>query len=451
MITMPDTTIDSYVVPESNTMTARAIIRRIMKSGSIFKNREILQDTWIPETMPGRCDEMEKISEFFKHPIKTDNSSGTEMLIQGPSGTGKTCIVKLVINEMKAILEEDGYDDFIIVHFDSHQVQTLNEMYAFIANVLYTENEKVRKAVADEVIDTTLLSFYNGYIRSGKGTSTTPILTFVRDVIKKFKFKMVIVADEADKLTKKKDIGDDWIFSLLEARKLLGSTKHLSIICIVNDVLYLNKLSPHVRSRFTPDELVFNRYDAEQITNILLARVPMAFQENTIKTGVVSRIAALTARESGDARQALDILMKSGEHADRVGKTNVDYDDIDQAYISHEYAQIRTAVIRKPLQSRILIEAILGVQKEMKQAGIKEPKIKTSQIFDAYKSVCEERKETVLSRRWIHLLLSELSDECFLDVCGEVYDKQDNIKVKKYWICMDLDAVQEALNLADGQ
>ena len=74
----------------------------------------------------------------------------------------------------------------------------------------------------------------------------------------------------------------------------------------------------------------FPPYDATELTNILETRAEVAIADDAMEDGVLRLCSALAARDSGSARQALDLLRLAGE----VAKTE-DADNLREEHVNN--------------------------------------------------------------------------------------------------------------------
>jgi cell division control protein 6 len=72
--------------------------------------------------------------------------------------------------------------------------------------------------------------------------------------------------------------------------------------------------------------LQFNSYNAPQLQKILKKRVEQAFKPGTVPSDVLEEIAETVAENSGDCREALEMLLRAGKRADREGHSKVSLD-----------------------------------------------------------------------------------------------------------------------------
>ncbi len=64
-------------------------------------------------------------------------------------------------------------------------------------------------------------------------------------------------------------------------------------------------------SSFTPEDVHFNDYDANQLREILYHRTD-AFYEDALSEDVIPLAAAFAAQTHGDARKAIDLMRTAG-------------------------------------------------------------------------------------------------------------------------------------------
>ena len=75
-------------------------------------------------------------------------------------------------------------------------------------------------------------------------------------------------------------------------------------------------------SSFTPEDVHFSDYDANQLREILLA-LEDAFREGALSQDVIPLAAAFAAQTNGDARKAIDLMRTAGSLAEKTGADKV--------------------------------------------------------------------------------------------------------------------------------
>jgi cell division control protein 6 len=211
----------------------------------------------------------------------------------------------------------------------------------------------------------------------------------------------VIVLDEIDKLK-----GDEALYSLSRVNSDLTNAR-VSVIGISNDLKFTEFLDPRVKSSLGEENMVFYPYDADQLQDILRNRVEMAIKPGTIEQDVIPLCAALSAQEHGDARRALDLLRVSAELADRTNAAKITRTFVKKAQNKIEIDRIIEVVRTLPNQSKLILYAIILLDKENLKEGITQV-MKTGDVYDVYKELCKKTRANCLTQRRTADLISEL-------------------------------------------
>jgi len=146
--------------------------------------------------------------------------------------------------------------------------------------------------------------------------------------------------------------------------------------------------------------MIFEPYDAPSLQKILQIRVEKALRPDSVEDGVIEKIAALSSRNHGDARKAVDLLTRSAYLAEKNGQriTQEMVDDASEEIERDKYlAMIRDSP--KHLQAA-LYSAITGKQKGRA--------LRTGDAYLFYDSFCRQAGLTPLTQRAFSDLLSEL-------------------------------------------
>jgi len=83
-------------------------------------------------------------------------------------------------------------------------------------------------------------------------------------------------------------------------------------------------------SSFTPEDVHFDDYDANQLQSILRRRQD-AFYDDVLDEDVIPLAAAFAAQTHGDARKAIDLMRVAGELAEREGDAGVREEHVREA------------------------------------------------------------------------------------------------------------------------
>jgi len=347
----------------------------------IFADKELLRVSHLPEgdRIIGREEELTNLANA----IKDAQRGGTpnNVLIYGKTGTGKSLCSKYITQDLtEAAAENDVHVD--VAYIDCFQDSTETQAVRTIAESFNDPD------ATDVKIPASGVSTSDYYRRLWK------ILDARLDV-------GIIILDEIDKLE------DDNVLMQLsraaEAGKVEDST--LGIIGISNKIRYKESLNERVKSSLSERDFVFPPYDANQLRAILNSRAD-AFREGILDDDVIPKVAALAAKEHGDARKAIDILRYSGEIADEHDDDRVCVEYVDEAHEREEEARLAELIGKQPEHSKYLLQ---GLALQMQQSADTDTMIPSKQVYSAYEVVCEREGTDPLKIRRVRDLLSELA------------------------------------------
>jgi len=325
------------------------VFRRILRS-KIFKNRKVLMPDYIPNELPHREKEIERIAITLAPALRSDRPNN--LFIYGLTGTGKTAVVKYVLSRLEAKALELG-----------------SKVKGIYVNVRHRDTPY--RVLADIALEI-------GAKVPFTGLSTGEVFGRLVSKLRGIDGIYIIVLDEIDFLIRKH--GDDVLYKLTRINELLDKAK-VSIIGITNSVKFVENLDPRVRSSLGEEEMVFPPYNAEQLRDILAQRAEMAFRENVLERDVIPLCAALAAREHGDARRALDLLRVAGEIAERLGDNKVGKKHVMLAREEIERDRVADVVRSLPLHSKLILAAILAA------SGGGRVTVTTGEIYEWYKKI----------------------------------------------------------------
>jgi cell division control protein 6 len=211
----------------------------------------------------------------------------------------------------------------------------------------------------------------------------------------------VIVLDEIDKLK-----GDEALYNLTRINSELENAR-VSVIGISNDLKFTEFLDPRVRSSLGEESMIFYPYDAEQLQDILKARIKTGLKNGVIEEDVVPLCAALSAQEHGDARRALDLLRVSAELAERGKVPKITRSHVRLAQNKIELDRITEVVRTLPNQSKLVLYSIFILDKQNKKAGDTQA-LTTGEVYDVYRELCKKMRYNCLTQRRTADLISEL-------------------------------------------
>lgn len=350
----------------------------------IFTNKELLEISHLPDEgrIVGRDEEIQQLANAVNPAIF--GQSPSNVLIYGKTGTGKSLCAKYVSKQLIGTAEDEGVlasTSYVDCAQDTTETQAVQTIASTLNN---TESTGVN--IPD------------------KGISTATYYKRLWDILDQSYDVTLVILDEIDKLE------DDSILMQLsragEAGKI--SSCKIGVIGISNKIKYKDRMDERVKSSLCEREFVFPPYNGDQLANIMQARSD-AFRDGVLDQGVISRTAALAAREHGDARKAIDILRYAGEIAQSSGATTVTEEFVTQARQRAETDRFRELIRGATPHSRYVLQALTILSLN----NTDEDGFRTSKIYSMYEQICRQEGSDALSLRRVRDLLKE---HAFLDV-----------------------------------
>ncbi|HJS83122.1 MAG TPA: AAA family ATPase, partial [Nitrososphaera sp.] len=251
------------------------IFNKAASGKSLIRNRQTLTIDYVPERLPFREQEENAIAQILSTVFRRARPSN--VLVFGEPGTGKTAVIKKVIERLGKKADELR-SDVQAVNVNAKGASTAYKVLFEIADELGL-NQDINKT---KQVPFTGLSI---------GEATGRILQFIQ----RKKVGLILVIDEIDSLVDKS--GDDILYSFTRANQQMAKGGFISLIGISNSIDFKDKLDPRVRSSLSEEEIVFNPYTIEQLRQILKERSKIAFTEGAITDGAINLCSAMAGRE----------------------------------------------------------------------------------------------------------------------------------------------------------
>jgi archaeal cell division control protein 6 len=353
-----------------------SIFENAVDGKALIKNRRTLTIDYVPEKLPFRDEETKTVAQTLSVVLKGARPSN--LLLFGKPGTGKTAVVKNVVQRLHKKAKDLGIE--VTVPFVN--AKTANTGYKVlyeIAENMGINNEEEKK----------LQVHFTGL---SMGEATDRILDFIQ---KKKKLHVVLIIDEVDSLVDRN--GDDILYNFTRANERISQSGFISLIGISNSLTFKDKLDPRVRSSLSEEEMVFNPYTVEQLQKILTDRVKLAFNDDVISGAAINLCAAMAGKENGDARRAIDLLRVAAEIAERERSANVGEKHIRLAQEKIEKDTNYEVLKNSTTHTKIVILAIL-----------KSKNGNTGEVYEIYSSLCNNAEHEPLTQRRITQIISEL-------------------------------------------
>lgn len=337
----------------------------------IFATKEVLRHSYIPERLPHREGEIQRLAGIMAAGLREETPSN--VLIYGQTGTGKTATVKYVSKQLEEAAQKVGAH-CSVVYINGVVFDTAYRVFAYLARIF---NRRVPMI----------------------GWPTDMVYAEFKSGLDAEQRSLFIILDEVDKLVSK---GDNVLYVLSRINSELARAR-VSLIGISNDLTFADSLDPRIRSSLSEEELIFAPYNADQLRDILNERSVTAFAPSVLEPSVILLCAALAASEDGDARRALALLRVSGEIAERTGADKVSEEHVRLASEKLEMNRLVEVVKTLPFHSKIVLSSVVVLSRERKKR-----RYTSGEVYLMYRKLCNHLAIDPLTQARVTEFVSEL-------------------------------------------
>jgi cell division control protein 6 len=274
----------------------------------ILKDERYLYPEFVPERLPFREREISELV-FALKPAAMGRKPNSVFVSGGP-GTGKTVTLKYVLHEL-----EEFSDRAKCIYINCFETFSRNGILVKTINEL-------------------------GYPVPERGLGSEEIYERLVALLKLKKVIPVIVFDEAEQLLKNEDSK-----KLLYDFSRLGEEKglFLGMVFISNDSFFLSVLDERIRSSLQASCLAFERYSPVELKEILKDRSNYAFFGNAVEEEVIPLCAAHAAKNGGDARIAITVLLKAARLAENEGARHIQLKHVRASFMQEKPVKFEIA------------------------------------------------------------------------------------------------------------
>mgnify|MGYP002761445352 FL=1 len=338
------------------------------EGAQLIQDRSLLDPTHVvdEDRIVGRDDQLTEITRMLR--VAIGGNRPPNLFLYGPSGTGKSLISKAVCDKIDAICAQRGIR-FGTIELNCQDLDTLGvavyELAERAADAADVEVEVPKHGVATKEKWDELYRIVNDHFDA-----------------------VVIILDELDMLVGRRDKDEPAFSRLLYQLSRAGGQAdafdaHVSIVGISNDTKMLEQVDSRALSSYTPEEVHFGDYDANQLQDILHRRQD-AFADGVLDGDVIPLAAAYAAQTHGDARKAIDLMRVAGELAERAGNTTVTAQHVEQAQANVEKNRVLEVVRGISTQKKLCLYATATVAAESTDGTAR-----STTGFRVYEYICE--------------------------------------------------------------
>jgi cell division control protein 6 len=310
----------------------------------LIRDRSLLDPNHVVEEnrIVGRDEQLQEVTKMLR--VALGDNRPPNLFLYGPSGTGKSLITKAVCKNITEICETRDIR-FGTIEVNCQDLDTLGVAVYELAEEAATE------AGADLDVPK-------------HGVSTKDKWDELYRIVNENFDSVVFVLDELDMLVGRRDKQDPAFSRLLYQLSRAGAddemTVYLSVVAISNDTKMMESVGSRALSSFTPEDVHFDDYDANQLQAILRHRED-AFYDGVLDDDVIPLAAAFAAQTHGDARKAIDLVRVAGELAEREGDDRVREEHVRRAQDKVEKNRVLEVVRGISTQKKLCLYATAAV------------------------------------------------------------------------------------------
>ncbi len=308
---------------------------------SVFRNEEVLDVDYIPETFKHRESQMSSLQYCLRPAVR--GSRPVNATIRGPPGTGKTTAILKLYGQLEEY--PDVYSVRVNCQVNSTRYAVFAKIYQDLFEIAPPSSGKAFKEIFEQVTD---------HLVDAERA-------------------LVVALDDVNYLYYENEASDT-LYSLLRAHEEhRGAKIGVMVVSSDPDLDVLGELDNRVQSVFHPEEVYFSVYDFTEIHDILSERVRVGFYEGAVPDSVLERVAELTA-ERGDLRVGIDLLHRAGLNAEMRASRELSVDDVEDAYETSKYVHLSRSLRTLSENERVLLRVV--AEHEGERAGA---------VYDAFK------------------------------------------------------------------
>ncbi len=348
---------------------------------TVFADKQLVDSNTIVDhnRIYGRDEQLAAEARAFRDTL--DGERPPDLLLYGPSGTGKTLTVKAVAEKLKERATQNGVKfDFVSVNFKTMESHTLDRAVWKIGR-----QTAHRAGVVWDI--------------SRKGVSTDAKYERLYEIVDHHFDAIVFILDEIDALTGRADENETAYSRLLYSLSRVMSEQHVdtlvSTVVITNHPKFRENLDSRTDSSYNPTGIHFSDYDANELIEILSRRRD-AFKDDALRDGVIELVAAYGAQNEGDARRAIDLLRDAGEIANQKGESVVTEEHVHAANNSVVKNRVLEIVGGLSIQKKLALYAAAVV------ADVNDGVSPSPAVYNLYRRICQRTDRDVYTQETVN-------------------------------------------------
>ncbi|MFO7992252.1 MAG: AAA family ATPase [Thermoplasmata archaeon] len=300
-----------------------------MERKKVFRNTEYLSIHHVPDNLRYRDEEMDQILDEIA--FQFDEGAGSNLLISGSTGTGKTHCLKKLCNDVNDYLQGG-----------SIELDCVSDGKNPKGKMVYVPVKG--KTVYDVFIK--LNQEFREY--PSRGFSFNCIVTDLAEYLAESQENVILVLDEVDMINDTRSTNGDPFDSLVYHTTRLGDQVdgevNIMTVLVTSNPRVKDKINDYSLSSFQPDHIHFSSYNVEQIEKIILDRVEEAFLPGIVNDSAIGWLSATITNGYSDIRYALEALKVAGKNVVLKDKEKMTIGDLQEAIEKLDYDEVKSTM-----------------------------------------------------------------------------------------------------------
>lgn len=387
------------------------IISHTLFGTSIFKDETKLFREYIPDKLPRREKELERISRDFRIILNDKENLPVNIVLTGRSGVGKTVLAKYFCEKL--------------INFSNLKERKVKVEYQYCN--CYTYRTK------SGILYYLLSKLYN---ISSRGFESETLLGELYNHLKLDNKKLILILDEVHVLKEE-------VLFFLQLGEMFQEAR-IYLILISRDNEYKKTLDTNLTGKIN-DYIFLNEYSKEDLIEILNFRSEQAFIR-PLPSEIIEMVADM-ASITKNARHAIEIIYHAGKIADCNNETIITPEMVRQAK-NYIFPEITPKLIKTLKKEELL--TVLAITRNLMVNNSTD--VTVNGAYSYFKLVCEEYNINVNSeyifRKFIKKLINfgliipvnkkqddskkKLSRITLYDIPAQILEQQITKLLKKY-------------------
>lgn len=343
---------------------SQEIVLEGLGAPTVFKDESKLDLSYVPPRLPHRETQYRLLTQVFRCMVESPGGTGPRAIITGGIGTGKTALAQRFGSDLEAIARSQRGLNLRYVHVNCHGLR--GSFFLVLTEVL--------------------AQFITSFPRRGFGSEE--LLRILMRVLDDEDAYVILTLDEAEALIRSE--GSNVLYSLTRVHETrTGKHQRLGLVCIFRNPELLSQLEPATLSTLQKNFIQLPEYKGEELVDILTYRASLAVKPEAILSETVGFIADLCTPR-GDARYAIELLLRSGKCADNEGARSILPEHVRKAEQSLEYpSMIYDYVKSMNLHEKLLLLAVVKKLREQPEQAY----VTMGEAEENYRVLCEAYRE----------------------------------------------------------